>query len=152
MGLDGLLRQRADVREGIRNGIDDTVWDPATDAHIAARFDRMHYARRVPNKAALQVHFGLDADPAALLCGVVSRLTLQKGMDLLLEALPAVIRHGAQLALLGAGDKPLELGQRAGGSAPGKLGEWLQKPFGKSRKAVSKSGAAGRKGRTKTPV
>lgn len=51
-----------------------------------------------------------------------------------------------------AGDKPLELGQRAGGSAPGKLGEWLQKPFGKSRKAVSKSGAAGRKGRTKTPV
>ena len=51
-----------------------------------------------------------------------------------------------------AGDKPLELGQRAGGSAPGKLGEWLQKPFGKSRKAVSKSGEAGRKGRTKTPV
>ena len=51
-----------------------------------------------------------------------------------------------------AGDKPLEVGQRAGGSAPGKLGEWLQKPFGKSRKAVSKSGAAGRKGRTKTPV
>lgn len=51
-----------------------------------------------------------------------------------------------------AGDKPLELGQRAGGSAPGKLGEWLQKPFGKSRKAVRKSGATGRKGRAKTPV
>ncbi len=51
-----------------------------------------------------------------------------------------------------AGDKPLELGQRAGGSAPGKLGEWLQKPFSTSRKAVRKSGAAGRKGRDKTPV
>ena len=51
-----------------------------------------------------------------------------------------------------AGDKPLELGQRAGGSAPGKLGEWLQKPFGKSRKAVRKSGETGRKGRSKTPL
>lgn len=51
-----------------------------------------------------------------------------------------------------AGDKPLEVGQRAGGSAPGKLGNWLQKPFGKSRKAVRKSGSAGRKGRSKSPV
>ena len=51
-----------------------------------------------------------------------------------------------------AGDKPLSLGQRAGGSAPGRLGEWLQKPFGKSRKAVRKSGSAGRKGRSKSPV
>ena len=50
-----------------------------------------------------------------------------------------------------AGDKPLEVGQRAGGSAPGKLGEWLSKPFGKSRKAVSKSGAKGREGRAKAP-
>lgn len=110
MGLDGLLRQRADVLEGIRNGIDDTVWNPATDAHIAARFDRMHYARRVPNKAALQARFGLDADPAAPLCGVVSRLTLQKGMDLLLEALPSLAGRGAQLALLGSGDQALEDG------------------------------------------
>ena len=50
-----------------------------------------------------------------------------------------------------AGDKPLRVGQRAGGSAPGKLGEWLQKPFGKSRKAVSKSGSKGRQGRAKAP-
>ena len=110
MGLDGLLRQRADVLEGIRNGIDDTVWNPATDTHIASRFDRMHYVRRVPNKAALQARFGLDADPLAFLCGVVSRLTLQKGMDLLLAALPSLAGHGAQLALLGSGDKALEEG------------------------------------------
>jgi hypothetical protein len=51
-----------------------------------------------------------------------------------------------------AGDKPLQVGQRAGGSAPGKLGQWLQKPFSKSRRAVSKSGAKGREGRAKTPV
>ena len=51
-----------------------------------------------------------------------------------------------------AGDKPLQVGQRAGGAAPGKLGEWLQKPFSKGRKAVSKSGAKGREGRAKTPV
>jgi hypothetical protein len=51
-----------------------------------------------------------------------------------------------------AGDKPLQLGERAGGSAPGKLGEWLRKPFSNSRKAVRKSGAKGREGRAKTPL
>ena len=50
-----------------------------------------------------------------------------------------------------AGDKPLQVGQRAGGAAPGKLGQWLQKPFSKSRKAVSKSGSKGREGRAKAP-
>jgi hypothetical protein len=50
-----------------------------------------------------------------------------------------------------AGDKPLQLGQRGGGKAPGKLGEWLQKPFSKSRKAVQKSGAKGREERAKSP-
>jgi hypothetical protein len=50
-----------------------------------------------------------------------------------------------------AGEKPLELGQRAGGKAPGKLGEWLRKPFSKSERAVEKSGAKGREGRAKSP-
>jgi hypothetical protein len=50
-----------------------------------------------------------------------------------------------------AGDKPLQLGQRGASNAPGKLGEWLSKPFGKSRKAVSKSGSKGREGRSKAP-
>jgi hypothetical protein len=52
----------------------------------------------------------------------------------------------------GAGDKPLQVGQRTGGKAPGKLGEWLQKPFSRSRKAVRKSGEKGREGRAKTPL
>lgn len=50
-----------------------------------------------------------------------------------------------------AGDKPMQVGQRAGGKAPGKLGKWLAKPFGTSRKAISKSGAKGREGRAKAP-
>ena len=108
MGLDGLLRQRADVLSGILNGIDDEVWNPATDAHLVARFDARHLAGRSANKAALQQRFGLDVEPATFLCGVVSRLTWQKGIDLLLEALPAITDRGAQLALLGSGDKPLE--------------------------------------------
>jgi hypothetical protein len=60
--------------------------------------------------------------------------------------LPRLSRH-----FQSAGDKPLQLGQSAAGDAPGKLGEWLQKPFSKSRKAVSKSGAKGREGRAKAP-
>jgi starch synthase len=108
MGLDGLLRQRADVLTGILNGIDDTVWNPATDTHLAERFDAKHLARRSVNKTALQARFSLDAEPAAFVCGVVSRLTAQKGMDLLLGALPDLIADGAQLALLGSGDKSLE--------------------------------------------
>jgi starch synthase len=108
MGLDGLLRHRADVLTGILNGIDDAVWNPATDPHLAATFDAKHLPRRAENKAALQARFGLDVEPKTFLLGVVSRLTLQKGMDVLLEALPAVAGHGAQLALLGAGDKALE--------------------------------------------
>jgi starch synthase len=102
------LRQRADVLTGILNGIDETVWNPATDTHLAARFDAKHLARRAANKTALQASVGLDTDRATFVLGVVSRLTSQKGMDLLLDALPAVIASGAQLALLGSGEKLLE--------------------------------------------
>ena len=59
---------------------------------------------------------------------------------------PTLSRHFQK-----AGDKPLQAGQRAGGSAPGKLGQWFSKPFSKSRKAVSKSGSKGREGRAKAP-
>jgi starch synthase len=108
MGLDGLLRQRADVLTGILNGIDETVWDPAADTHLAARFDAKHLARRAANKTALQARLGLDPEPATFVLGVVSRLTLQKGMDLLLDALPMVTASGAQLAVLGSGETSLE--------------------------------------------
>ena len=108
MGLDGLLRQRAHLLTGIRNGIDDAVWNPATDAHLASPFDTRRLARRAPNKAALQARFGLDPDPAALVFGVVSRLTHQKGIDLVVDAVPHLVGLGGQLAVLGAGDPALE--------------------------------------------
>ncbi len=122
MGLDGLLRERADRLTGILNGIDDQVWDPATDPHLPVRYDARHRAGRAQNKAALQRRFGLGVEPGTLLFGVVSRLTWQKGLDLLLDALPAIERMHAQLALVGSGDKPLEDAFRAAARArPGRV-------------------------------
>jgi starch synthase len=123
MGFDGLLRERADVLSGILNGIDTTVWNPATDERIAARYDRATLARRVVNKAALQARMGLAADPDAPLFAVVSRLTWQKGMDLLLACVPALLALGGQLALLGSGDTPIEAGfQAQAAAAPARVG------------------------------
>ncbi len=94
MGLDGLLRARAGVLHGILNGIDETVWDPANDALIPAQFTATKLPRRAANKAGLQARFGLAAAPDALLFAVISRLTPQKGLDLLLAALPAATTGG----------------------------------------------------------
>ena len=108
MGFDGLLRRRADVLSGIINGIDETVWDPTTDPHLAARFDIRHRMSRARNKSALQQRLGLEPNADALLFGVISRLTWQKGMDLVDAATPAILEGKAQLALLGSGDPWLE--------------------------------------------
>ncbi|TMH36516.1 MAG: glycogen synthase GlgA [Betaproteobacteria bacterium] len=123
MGLEGLLRHRAGALTAILNGIDDTVWNPAADPWLASTFDAKHPANRVPNKQALQGRFGLDVEPQTCLFGVVSRLTHQKGMDLLLDALPAIEGAGAQLVLLGSGDRSLENGfVAAARRAPGRIG------------------------------
>jgi starch synthase len=108
MGLDGLLRHRADVLSGILNGIDDSVWNPATDEMIPARFGRGRLGRRAGNKAALQQRMGLEEKPDALLIGVVSRLTSQKGLDLLVDQIDGLTAAGMQLAVLGSGDPDLE--------------------------------------------
>jgi starch synthase len=122
VGLDGLLRARADVLSGILNGIDTSVWDPAQDPHLAARFDVDRLTERGANKVALQTAVGLDADPARPLFGVISRLAAQKGIDLLLEALPTLHGGGAQLAVLGSGEAPLEAGLRAAAATnPGRV-------------------------------
>jgi starch synthase len=112
MGFAGLLRARASVLSGILNGIDTVIWDPAVDQLIAEPFDRTTLAKRAANKAALQARMGLAQDPAVLLFGVVSRLTWQKGMDLLLACLPVLRAVGAQLALVGAGEPEFETGFR----------------------------------------
>ena len=122
MGLDGLLRARAEVLSGIINGIDTQVWNPREDKALAAPFSLRDVGPRGANKAALQERMGLRADPDALLYGVVTRLSWQKGLDLLLQALPALTASGAQLAVLGAGDADLEAGFRtAAASHPGRI-------------------------------
>ena len=108
MGLDGLLRGRSDVLSGILNGIDTSVWNPATDTHIASPFDADNLGNRAANKAALQRRLGLRDAPDALLLGVISRLSWQKGLDLLLEALPAALGEDIQIAVLGSGDPDLQ--------------------------------------------
>ncbi len=108
MGLDGLLRARADVVSGILNGVDEDTWNPSTDRRIAANYDAARLDARVKNKAALCRRLRLAADPQAFLIGVVSRLSWQKGLDMLLADLPALMTRRVQLALLGAGDKHLE--------------------------------------------
>lgn len=110
MGLDGLLRYRAGIVSGILNGIDVDVWNPAADALIAAPFDAKRLAARAKNKAALQKRMDLAVAPDALLYGVVSRLSWQKGLDLLLATLPIMLGLGGQLALVGAGEAALERG------------------------------------------
>ncbi len=123
MGLDGLLRERAQVLSGILNGIDDAVWNPANDKLIAACYDARTSFARLRNKAALQERMGLPHDPSTMLLAVISRMSWQKGIDLIIECIPAVIELGAQLAILGAGDDAFEAAARAAADAnPGQVG------------------------------
>jgi len=123
MGLDGLLRGRADVLSGILNGIDITEWNPATDPRIAKPFGVTRLADRAVNKAALQGRFGLPLRPDACLLGVVSRLSWQKGLDLLADNLPLILREGLQLVLLGSGEHDLQEQYRAAAkSHPAQIG------------------------------
>jgi len=123
MGLDGLLRARGMAVTGILNGIDEDVWDPSADEMIEEPFSLATLANRPANKAFLQRKFGLDPDPGALLLGVVSRLSWQKGQDLLIANLGVLDRIGAQLAVLGAGEPALEQALLTTADArPGRVG------------------------------
>ncbi len=123
MGLDGLLRSRGDRLHGILNGIDTDVWNPATDPLIAATFDASGLQARAVNKAALQARLGLTLAPDVPLFGVISRLSWQKGIDLVVDGLRDLVDTGAQLAVLGAGDPDGENAvRRASGAHPGQVG------------------------------
>jgi starch synthase len=117
-GLDGLLRSRSHVLSGILNAVDDQVWNPAIDTLIPQRYDTRHMTGKARCKAALQEALGLAPQPDAPLFVVVSRLTEQKGLHLVLEGLDALLAQGGQLALLGSGDAELEASfrQRATGA------------------------------------
>lgn len=107
-GLDGLLRERAHLLCGILNGVDYQVWNPATDKWLAANYDADNMLPKALAKDALQTDFGLERRPTALVFGVVSRLTEQKGLHLLTQVVAEVVQRGGQLAILGEGDPSLE--------------------------------------------
>jgi starch synthase len=107
-GLEGLLQARSSDLTGIVNGIDAHEWNPATDVHLPKNYSNSRITGKHAVKHALQQQLGLQMDAAAPLLGVVSRLTHQKGLDLLPEIMPALIKQGCQFAILGSGDKALE--------------------------------------------
>lgn len=117
MGFDGLLRGRGGDLSGIVNGIDEAVWDPAGDPHVTTPYSMRRLGAKAANTAALREELGLRADVVGPLFCVISRLTTQKGLDLLLEAIPHLVRSGAQLAVLGAGERWIEDGFRAAAAA-----------------------------------
>lgn len=107
MGLDGLLRARQADLSGILNGIDLDVWTPEADPALIAPYSVRSLKGKAQNKAEVLARFGLEPGAGPLFC-VVSRLTSQKGLDLLLECLPILADQDAQLAVLGTGDPGLE--------------------------------------------
>ncbi len=116
-GLDGLLRGRANRLVGILNGLDTSLFDPATDPHIAQNYSLDDISGKAVCKAALQREVGLPENPTAPLVAVVSRLDDQKGIDLIVQSLANIIGFSdAQLLVLGSGHAPYEEAFRAAAS------------------------------------
>ncbi len=107
-GLDGLLRQRSGALTGILNAVDEDVWNPAKDPNIGHRFDAKKPSNKALCKAELQKESGLAVQSNAPMFGIVSRLTEQKGLHLVLNTLETIVNRGGQLVVLGTGEAPLE--------------------------------------------
>ena len=122
-GLHGLLWARSAEFHGILNGIDYKEWNPETDHYIASNFGLSNYREHKPlNKAALQRECGLDDDPDAMLIGIVSRLTEQKGFDLIARVFEELLQDHIQFVILGTGDYIYEdMFRYFAGKYPGKV-------------------------------
>ncbi len=107
MGLDGLLRARGDRFVGILNGLDTTVWDPATDADLAASYSRGDLLGKAACRADLLGRIGFDASDPGAVIGMIGRLDPQKGFDLLSGAAPTLLAQGIRLVVQGSGDPSL---------------------------------------------
>ncbi|OUN47432.1 starch synthase [Collinsella sp. An7] len=107
-GLDWLLRQRSDILSGILNGIDEPSWDPSTDFQITENYGVGHMEGKAACKRALQEELGLEVRDDRPLMVMVSRLTRQKGMDLVTYSLDRILSGGVQVAVLGTGDRAYE--------------------------------------------
>jgi starch synthase len=122
MGLEGLVLARSNRVHGILNGIDTAEWNPGNDPHLAANYTAGKLASRRRNKRAIEQEFGLDRSDGPLFI-VVSRLTWQKGMDVLLTVLDHLVGIGGRLALLGSGDAEIAHAfQAAAARHPGRIG------------------------------
>ncbi|MBS4096097.1 MAG: glycogen synthase GlgA [Sulfuricella sp.] len=125
-GMQGLLKQRAADLTGIVNGIDNDEWNPAADPHIARNYGSGNLDEKAANKAALQKMLGLAVDPAIPLLGAVSRISYQKGLDMLLEIVPTLLEEPVQLVILGTGEALLEQSfTRLVQSHPGKVAAYI---------------------------
>lgn len=118
-GMEGLLQQRQQEGRltGILNGVDHNIWNPASDPDITSQYSQKSLQKKQLNKQQLQTTLGLKKNSSALLFVVISRLTPQKGLDLLLPVLPELLRRGGQLALLGSGESYLQQGLLAAAAA-----------------------------------
>ncbi|CAD7039518.1 glycogen synthase GlgA [Pseudorhizobium endolithicum] len=108
MGMDGVLNERVAALRGIVNGIDLDVWNPAADPHLPVTYDATSLKRKRANRMALLGKFGLDAQDAGPVFSAVSRLTWQKGMDMLAETADEIIWNGGKLIVFGQGDHAIE--------------------------------------------
>lgn len=108
-GLEGLMATRRAQLYGILNGLDTDEWNPETDPHLPTQYNAQTLEDKVHVKHALQSRLGLPVNNAPLF-GAVSRLTYQKGLDLLLQIAPEFLKNGCQLAILGGGESGLEEG------------------------------------------
>lgn len=104
-GLEGIFRERANSLTGILNGVDYNLWNPETDRYITAKYSSEYISGKKTCKAALQAAFSLPEDPNVPLVGMVTRLTPQKGLDLLEGALDSLLSRNLQVAILGTGLK-----------------------------------------------
>jgi starch synthase len=107
MGLDGALRAKGDRFVGILNGLDTTVWDPATDADLAATYSREDRTGKEACRADLLTRLGFDAADRGAVIGMIGRLDPQKGFDLLAAAAPSLLARGARLVVQGSGHPSL---------------------------------------------
>ena len=126
-GLDGVLRRRSGILHGIVNGIDTAAFDPATDTRIAANFTAADRSGKAACKRALQEELGLEVRDDRPLMVMVTRLTRQKGMDLVSYALDRILSGGVQVAVLGTGDTEYENALRYfEGKYPGTMAARIQ--------------------------
>ena len=124
--LDGVLRARGRV-SGILNGLDEHLYDPATDPHIAAHYSPDDCNGKAACKRELQGYFHLDPDPEVAIVGMVTRLTDQKGLDLIEQAMEEFMLRRMQFVILGTGDRRYEqLFSWACWRWPGRVGCWME--------------------------